>query len=71
MVQDGKHEEPTVLLWIEFVDRDVQPNYIAQRGVDMKKVPTYGMNSEEMVALAIQGTVTAVVLGIELAEMVG
>ncbi|CAB9519222.1 expressed unknown protein [Seminavis robusta] len=33
--------------WVEFVDRVAQPNYVAQRGIDMKKLPTKGFSKEE------------------------
>jgi hypothetical protein len=57
--EDSRQEVKKALQWIEFVDRDVQPNYVAQRGVDMKKVPTNGMNTEEIIALSVICTVNA------------
>ncbi|CAB9523408.1 expressed unknown protein [Seminavis robusta] len=47
--------------WVEFVDRVAQPNYVAQRGIDMKKLPTEGFSKEE--ALLASGSVA-----LELAE---
>ncbi|CAJ1932687.1 unnamed protein product [Cylindrotheca closterium] len=61
VTKDGKEVE-TPIQWIEFVDRDVQPNYVAQRGVDMKKVPTHGMNADEIIALSVFCTVQAVTI---------
>lgn len=58
-------------MWIEFVDRDVQPNYVAQRGVDMKKVPTHGINTEEMIDLSIQVTVGAASIALTILELTG
>lgn len=70
-MKEGNKEEKKVLQWIEFVDRDVQPNYEAQRGVDMKKVPRHGMNTEEMINLSIDLTVRAIGVAVTIAEMSG
>lgn len=53
--------------WLEFVDRDIQPDYYAQRGIDVQKFPSEGISSEEMVELAIAGTVAVAQIGIQIA----
>lgn len=46
-------------MWMEFVDRQQQPNYKAQRGIDMKTIPRHGITSDEMVEGAIAVAATA------------
>lgn len=66
-----KNETKTkTFFWLEFVDRDVQPNYVAQRGIDVQKFPSEGISVEELVEMAISGTVMAVQLGIDIGLMV-
>ena len=50
------------LFWIEFVDRELQPNYIAQHGIEMERLPAKGMSKEEMLTAA---TVAATMLAEE------
>lgn len=43
---DGESREVVKpFMWVEFVDRDVQPNYIAQRGIDVHKIPHTGTSA--------------------------
>ncbi|KAL3932525.1 MAG: hypothetical protein SGBAC_010811 [Bacillariaceae sp.] len=67
-VEEVYEEPPKAILWIEFVDREIQPNYVAQRGVDMKKVPRHGINPEELISLSLEYTATAVTIGFTIAE---
>lgn len=70
-ISEGRREEPKALLWIEFVDREVQPNYSAQRGVDMKEVPRHGINTEEMITMSIECAAKAAEIGFLIAELAG
>lgn len=50
--QISDNSDKATLYWLEFVDRDDQPNYQAQRGFNMKKIPPGPMSKKEMAALA-------------------
>ena len=51
--------------WMEFVDRDLQPNYRAQRGMDMKAIPPGAMTKAEMANIAMSVATSAAVLACE------
>lgn len=55
------NKEEVCYFWLEFVDRAVQPNYQAQRGIDMKEIPPGAMTKTE---LAIMAGETALASGI-------
>ena len=52
----GEESQPKSFFWIEFVDRNLQPNYKAQRGVDAKKLPPEGISKEEVIELIAYST---------------
>ena len=55
--------------WVEFVDREALPNYVSQRGVDVRHLPTHGMSKEEIFQF---GKSAALEVATEMAEeMIG
>lgn len=68
-ITEGEAQKDKLLLWMEFVDRQIQPNYMAQRGVDMKKVPQHGISSEEFITMAVATTIQAASIALMVLEL--
>mmetsp|Transcript_37475 Transcript_37475/g.77728 ORF Transcript_37475/g.77728 Transcript_37475/m.77728 type:complete len:393 (-) Transcript_37475:72-1250(-) len=64
---DLQGQEETTIYWLEFVDRDLQPNYLAQRGIDVQKFPSEGISAEEIKELAIAAATTIAIIAVQIA----
>ncbi|CAB9520957.1 expressed unknown protein [Seminavis robusta] len=51
-VNENGQQVKKPFMWVEFVDREMQPNYTAQRGIEMTKLPYTGMTNTEAAFLA-------------------
>lgn len=55
------------MFWIEYVDRALQPNYVAQHGIQMQRLPNKGMSKEELLKSATTTAASLAALGMEIA----
>lgn len=63
-VTQNNEEVEKIFFWLEFVDRDLQPTYVAQRGIDMQKIPPEGISAEEVVDLVVAAGSMAMQIGL-------
>eukprot|EP00977_Amphora_coffeiformis_P024563 scaffold16229_cov130-Amphora_coffeaeformis.AAC.1 len=50
---NAENPEAKTVHWIEFVDRVKQPNYEAQRGINMQKIPPGAATKSDLTAVVV------------------